>query len=62
MFLTSNHCFQLKYESSINKVAFSSEKVISSESGERYGDQSLGLWILFWIVDLYFGQKRQFLS
>ncbi len=34
MFLTSNHCF--KYESSIHNIAFSSEKVIWSESGEKY--------------------------
>ncbi len=31
MFLTSNQCFQLKYESSICYIAFSSENVISSE-------------------------------
>ncbi len=33
MFLTSNRCFQQKYESSI--IAFSSEKVVLSESGEK---------------------------
>ncbi len=32
MFLTSNHCFQLKYDSSMHNIAFSSEKVISSKS------------------------------
>ncbi len=34
--VTSNHCFWLKYESFIHNIAFSSEKVISSESGEKY--------------------------
>ncbi len=28
---------QLKYESSIQNVAFFSEKVVSSESGDKYG-------------------------
>ncbi len=32
MLLTSNCCFQLKYESTIHNIALSSEKVISSES------------------------------
>ncbi len=36
MFLTSNHCFQQKYRSSIYNIAFSSAKVVSSDSGERY--------------------------
>ncbi len=36
MFLTLNCCFWLKYKSSIHSIAFSSEKVISSESGEKY--------------------------
>ncbi len=31
MFLTSNQCFQLNYESSICYIAFSSENVISAE-------------------------------
>ncbi len=35
-FLTSNCCFRLKYKSSICNTAFSNEKVISSESGEKY--------------------------
>ncbi len=35
-FLTLNHCFWLKYESSIHNIAFSSEKVIASESGAKY--------------------------
>ncbi len=37
-FKTSNHCYQLKYrESSINNnIAFSSEKVVLSVSGEKY--------------------------
>ncbi len=36
--LTSIHCFQLKYESSVHNIAFSrtSEKVASSESGVKY--------------------------
>ncbi len=56
MFLTSNHCF--KYESSIHNIAFSSEKVIWSESGEKYAqinkwEQSKTVvkkcwWILMW--------------
>ncbi len=33
MFLTSNHWFS---EYSIHNIAFSSEKVISSKSGEKY--------------------------
>ncbi len=36
MFLTSNSCFRLKYESSICNIAFSSEKAILSELGEEY--------------------------
>ncbi len=36
MFLTSNHCFHQKYESSIHNIAFSSEKALSSELGEKY--------------------------
>ncbi len=36
MLLISNHCFQLKYESSIYNIAFSIENVILSESGEEY--------------------------
>ncbi len=36
MFLTSNRHFQLKYKSSIHSIAFSSEKVVLSESGEKY--------------------------
>ncbi len=32
MFLTSNRCFQLKYDFTIQNIALSSEKVISSES------------------------------
>ncbi len=36
MFLTSNHRFQLKYKSSIHTIAFSSETVVLSESGEEY--------------------------
>ncbi len=36
MFLTSNHCFHQKYESSIHNIAFSSEKAVSSELGEKY--------------------------
>ncbi len=36
LFLTSNCCFWLKYESSIHNIAFSSEKVVLSESGEKY--------------------------
>ncbi len=35
MFITSNHYFRLKYESSIHNIAFSSEKLIWSESGEK---------------------------
>ncbi len=35
-FLTSNCCFWLKYESLINNNAFSIEKVVWSESGEKY--------------------------
>ncbi len=35
MYLTSNHCFWLKYESFIHNIASSSEQVISSESGEK---------------------------
>ncbi len=35
MFLTSNCCFQLKYEHFINNIAFSFEKVVSSESGDK---------------------------
>ncbi len=35
MFLTSNCCFWLRYESSIH-IAFSAEKVILTESGEKY--------------------------
>ncbi len=31
-----NHCFQRKYESSIYNIAFSSENIISAESGEKY--------------------------
>ncbi len=36
MFLTSNCCFWQKYESSTHNTAFSSEKVVWSESGEKY--------------------------
>ncbi len=36
MFLTLDHCFQLKYKSIIHKITSSREKVISSESGEKY--------------------------
>ncbi len=36
--LTSNRFFQLKYESSIHNIAFSSEKVISSESVEKMSE------------------------
>jgi len=36
MFLTLTHCFQLKYESFIHNIVFSIEKVVSSESGEKY--------------------------
>ncbi len=39
--LSLNHCFQLKYESSIHNIAFSSEKVVSSKSGEKYAHQAL---------------------
>ncbi len=35
-FLTSNHCFWLRYVSTIHNIAFSNMKVISSESGEKY--------------------------
>ncbi len=35
-FLTSNCCIQLKYKSSIHNIALFGEKVISSESGEKY--------------------------
>ncbi len=38
MVLTSKSWFQLKYESSVHNIAFSSEKVISSESGEKYAE------------------------
>ncbi len=31
-----NGCFQLKFESSIHNIAFSTEKVIRSESGDKY--------------------------
>uniref|UniRef100_A0A673M0J7 type I protein arginine methyltransferase n=1 Tax=Sinocyclocheilus rhinocerous TaxID=307959 RepID=A0A673M0J7_9TELE len=34
-FFTSNRCFRVKYESSFYSIAFSSEKAISSESGEQ---------------------------
>ncbi len=36
MFLTLDHCFQLKYKSIIHKITSSREKVIYSESGEKY--------------------------
>ncbi len=36
MYLTSNHSFRQKYESSNHNIAFSSIKVILSESGEKY--------------------------
>ncbi len=36
MFLTLNCCFQLKYESSIHLIAFSSEYLVLLESGERH--------------------------
>ncbi len=36
IFLTANRPFRLKYESSIHNIAFSSEKVVLSESGEKY--------------------------
>ncbi len=36
MFLTSNQCFWIKYKSPLHNIAFSSEKVVSSESGEKY--------------------------
>ncbi len=35
IFLTLNHCFQLKYESIIHNNISSSEKVVWSESGEK---------------------------
>ncbi len=35
-FFTSHHYLQLKYDSSIHNTAFSSETVVSSESGEKY--------------------------
>ncbi len=36
MCLTLGCCFQLKHESSVYNIAFSSEKLILSESGEKY--------------------------
>ncbi len=36
MFLILKCCFWLKYQSSSHNIAFSSEKVILSESGEKY--------------------------
>ncbi len=36
MFLTLNDCFRLKYDSSIHNIAFSTEKAVSSETGEKY--------------------------
>ncbi len=40
MFLTTNCFYQLKYGPIIHKIAFSSEKIISSESGEICTDQA----------------------
>ncbi len=34
--LSSNHCFRLKYESSMDNIPFFSEKAIWYESGEKY--------------------------
>ncbi len=36
MFLTLNGFFWLYYETTIHNIAFSSEKDITSESGEKY--------------------------
>ncbi len=36
-----NHRFQLKYESSFHNIALANEKVVSSESGEKYAHQAL---------------------
>ncbi len=49
MFLTLNHCFQLKYDSSVHNNVFSREKVVSSESGEKYAQikQCFFLFIFF---------------
>ncbi len=55
--IPDNHCFQRKYESSIYNIAFSSENIISAESGEKYAQikqkQSKAVlikcqWILMW--------------
>ncbi len=46
-FLASNHCIQLKYKS-INNIAFFGEKVISSESGEKYAQIKHLLRTLIW--------------
>ncbi len=35
---TSNRYFRLKYESSVHNIALSIEKVVFSESGEKYAD------------------------
>ncbi len=35
-FLPSNHCFQLKYNSSIHNIAFCSSKLVLSEPAEKY--------------------------
>ncbi len=71
MSVNLNHCLRLKYESSIHNIAFSSEKVISSESGQKYAQikqtwfQNRG-WTfsleeaLLEIMDWYFGKKWWF--
>ncbi len=43
MFYTSDHCFWLKYKSSIHNIASSSENVIWSESGEKCAQIKHGL-------------------
>ncbi len=54
MFLTLNCCFHLKHESSVHNilniivqcfVTFSNEKVVSSESGEKYAQIKLHLQV-----------------
>ncbi len=54
-FLSSNHCFLHKYDHNINNIAFSSEKVVLSESGEKYAQApfiasktvNFGCWVDF---------------
>ncbi len=55
MFLTLNCCFWLKYESSIHNIAFSSEKVVSSEQVHSVVEFFFFLGGMVWSIYLFIG-------